>query len=103
MIISIRCTEPRTGPPELTCTEVATGKTVWAEGGFGSGGLVAAGKTVVLFDQGTLTLFEASPERFEPRFQQTILEGKCWTAPVFANGCFLVRNATGTVACLRLP
>lgn len=90
-------------PTELTCTEVATGKTVWAEEGFGSGGLVAAGRTVVLFDLGVLTLFEASPEGFEPRFRQKLLDGKCWTAPVIANGRIYVRNAAGEIACVSLP
>ena len=90
-------------PTELTCTEVATGKTVWAEEGFGSGGLVAAGNVVVLFDLGVLTLFEASPEGFQPLLRQEVLEGKCWTAPVIAHGRIYVRNAVGQVACVTLP
>ena len=63
---------------------------------------MAAGETIVLFDQGTLTLFDASPEGFEPRLQQKILEGKCWTAPVLANGRIYVRNAAGALACVGL-
>lgn len=90
-------------PTELTCTDAMTGESVWAEEGFGSGGLVAVGSTVVLFDLGTLTLFEATPRGFEPQLQQKVLEGKCWTAPVVANGRIFVRNASGAVACLLLP
>ncbi|MEM1294408.1 MAG: PQQ-binding-like beta-propeller repeat protein [Verrucomicrobiota bacterium] len=89
-------------PTELTCTDFETGETVWSEGGFGSGGLMAAGETILLFDQGTLTLFDPSPEGFSPRLQQKVLEGKCWTAPVLANGKIYVRNAGGDLACLEL-
>lgn len=89
-------------PTELTCTDLATGKTVWAEEGFGSGGLVAAGKDVIVFDLGTLTIFEASPEGFSPKLQQKVLEGKCWTAPIVAHGRIFVRNAEGDVAALAV-
>jgi outer membrane protein assembly factor BamB len=89
-------------PTELTCTNFATGETAWAEEGFGSGGLMAAGDVIVLFDQGTLSLFRASPEGFVPRLQQKILDGKCWTVPVLANGRIYVRNAEGDVASVSL-
>lgn len=89
-------------PTELTCTDFNTGETVWFEGGFGSGGLMAAGQTIILFDQGTLTLFDASPEGFKPRLRQKILDGKCWTAPVLANGQIYVRNAEGDLACVAV-
>lgn len=87
-------------PTELMCLDAATGKIVWTEPGFGSGGLMAAGKTVVVFDQGQLTLFDADPAGYRPRHHQAILEGKCWTAPTFANGHFYVRNAEGDLACV---
>jgi len=87
-------------PTELMCVEFATGEIVWREGQFGSGGLMAAGNTVVLFDLGTLTLFEASPEGFRPRHRQEILEGKCWTSPVLANGRIYCCNAEGELACV---
>lgn len=89
-------------PTELTCTDFETGKTVWAEEGFGSGGLMAAGETILLFDQGTLTLFDASSEGYRPRLQQKILEGKCWTAPTLANGRIYCRNAEGQLACVAI-
>ena len=53
-------------PIELMCTDFRTGAIVWSEPGFGSGGLMAAGKTVILSDQGILTLFEATAERDRP-------------------------------------
>lgn len=89
-------------PTELTCTDIATGETVWAEEGFGSGGLVAAGEVVIVFDNGMLTLFRASPEKYDPIHQQKILEGKCWTSPVLSNGRVYCRTAEGELAAVVL-
>ena len=89
-------------PTELICTDAATGKTVWAEEGFGSGGLVAAGNHVIVFDLGKLTVFPATPEGFHPVLQQPVLEGKCWTAPVIANGQIYCRNAEGRIAAVKV-
>lgn len=99
-IYSIHGTTHR--PTELTCTNATTGETVWSEEGFGSGGLVAAKDHVIVFDLGKLTIFKASPEGFEPALQQKILEGKCWTSPVFANGKIYCRNAIGDVAAVSV-
>lgn len=90
-------------PTELMCLEAATGKIVWTVPGFGSGGVMAAGKTVILFDNGLLTLFDADPKGYKARHQQKILEGKCWTSPVIANGRIYCRNAVGDLACVELP
>jgi len=99
-IYSIHGTTHR--PTELLCTELKTGKTIWSEEGYGSGGLMAAGNDVIVFDKGTLTIFEASPEAFKLRLRQTLMKGKCWTSPVLANGRIYCRNATGTLTCLSL-
>lgn len=90
-------------PTELTCTDVETGETVWSEEGFGSGGLIAAEDHIVVFDLGKLTIFPADPAGFRPVHQQKILEGKCWTAPVLADGVIYCRNAEGGVAAVSLP
>lgn len=87
-------------PTELMCLEAVTGKIVWSVPGFGSGGVMAAGKTVIVFDQGKLILFDADPAGYKPRHEQKILEGKCWTAPVLANGRIYCRNAAGDLACV---
>lgn len=89
-------------PTELICTSLDTGEIIWAEEGYGSGGLVAAGKTVIVFDNGMLTLFEASPEGFKLLHRQTILEGKCWTSPVISHGRIYCRNAVGDLACIKV-
>ena len=99
-IYSIHGTTHR--PTELVCTELKTGKMVWSQEGYGSGGLVAAGNDVIVFDKGTLTIFEASPEEFKLRLRQTVMKGKCWTSPVLADQRIYCRNATGTLICLSL-
>lgn len=89
-------------PTELMCTDVETGKIIWQEEGFGSGGLKAAGDTVIVFDNGLLTLFRATPEKYELTHQQKILDGKCWTSPVFSHGRIYCRNAAGDLAAVRV-
>jgi len=89
-------------PTELVCTELKTGKTVWSDEGYGSGGLITAGNDVIVFDKGTLTIFKASPEKFILRLRQQVMKGKCWTSPVIANKRIYCRNATGTLTCLNL-
>jgi len=89
-------------PTELICTDVETGETSWSEEGFGSGGLKAAGEIVIVFDLGKLTLFRATPEGFTPLLQQQVLEGKCWTSPVFSNGRIYCRNAAGDLAVVEV-
>lgn len=90
-------------PTELVCTNAATGETVWSEDGFGSGGLIAAGDHIILCDQGVLTIFKASEDSYQPVLQQKVLDGKCWTSPVLANGRIFCRNASGDVVALSLP
>ncbi|MDF1755005.1 MAG: PQQ-like beta-propeller repeat protein [Verrucomicrobiales bacterium] len=87
-------------PTELVCTDLKTGDTVWSKEGYGSGGVVAADDIVIVFDQGELLLFKASPEKFESLHRQKVLEGKCWTAPAIANGKIYCRNAAGDLACV---
>ena len=89
-------------PTELVCTELQTGKTLWSEEQYGSGGLIAARNDVIVFDKGTLTIFEASPEKFKLRLRQKVMKGKCWTSPVIANNRIYCSNATGTLTCLTL-
>lgn len=89
-------------PTELICTDATTGETVWSVEGFGSGGLIAAGEHVLVFDLGKLTIFRASPQGFTPALEQVVLEGKCWTTPIISNGFIYCRNAAGDIAALRL-
>lgn len=89
-------------PTELICTDLKTGRTVWAEEDFGNGAVTAAGNTVILFDDGKLILFRASSDGYEPIHEQKLVEGKCWTVPVLANGQIYCRTAEGDLVVVKL-
>lgn len=99
-IYSIHGTTHR--PTELVCTDLKTGETVWAEEDFRNGAITAAGETAILFDDGELILFRATPEGYKPLLTQKLLEGKCWTVPVLANGQIYCRTAEGDLVAVKL-
>ncbi|HEX7899878.1 MAG TPA: PQQ-binding-like beta-propeller repeat protein [Planctomycetota bacterium] len=87
----------------LKCVELRTGKQVWAQDGLGCGTLSAAGgDLLVLSEKGELILTPATPSGFAPKARAEVVEGKCWTPPVLANGRLYVRTAAGDVVCLEL-
>lgn len=89
--------------PALKCVEFATGREKWSQGGLGAAGVSAAdGKLLVLSEGGELIVAPASPDGFKPKARAKVLEGKCWTAPVLANGRIYCRNGAGDVVCLDL-
>lgn len=89
-------------PTELVCLDWKTGELRWKEPGFGSGALMASDKRLVVFDKGLLTICRATPKGFQAEMQSQILEGKCWSAPVLANGRIYCRNAEGDLVCVDL-
>lgn len=89
-------------PSELVCLDWGTGEVRWKEPGFGSGALMASAKRLIIFDKGKLTICPATPKGFQTEMQAQILEGKCWSAPVLANGRIYCRNADGDLACVDM-
>lgn len=88
---------------DLKCLEFATGDEKWAEAGFGTGGVIIVdGKLIALNHTGELTIGPASPSGFKPAARAKVLEGKCWTAPVLANGIVYCRNSEGEIAAVDL-
>ena len=86
---------------ELKCLELETGRVKWTERSVGKGSLMAAdGRLIVLSDKGELLVAPADPAGFKPVARAQILGGKCWSAPVLANGRIHARNAAGDVVCL---
>jgi outer membrane protein assembly factor BamB len=84
--------------PPLKCVAIADGKEQWSEPGAAVGALMAAdGKLIVMGDRGELLIAPASPKGFQPTARAQVLGGKCWTAPVLANGFIYCRNAKGDV------
>ena len=82
----------------LKCLDFATGDEKWTQPGFGSGGVIIAdGKLIALGGGGELMVAPATPESFKPTARAQVLGGKCWTAPVLANGFIYCRNSRGDV------
>jgi outer membrane protein assembly factor BamB len=85
----------------VNCLEFATGALKWSEKVTGTGALMAAdGKLIIQGAKGELIIAEASPEKFKPLVRAQVMGGKCWTAPVLANGRIYCRNSAGELICL---
>lgn len=92
-----------TSRAKLLCVDIETGNQVWAQLDFGTGGLVVSdGKMIALSAKGDLIIAPVSTEGFKPIAQAHILDGKCWTAPVLANGLVYCRNSAGDLAAVDL-
>jgi outer membrane protein assembly factor BamB len=73
----------------------------WAHEGLGAGSVtLAGGKLLALSDKGKLMIAPASPGGYVELAAAQILEGKCWTVPVLANGRIYARNADGELVCI---
>ncbi|MBN1506126.1 MAG: PQQ-like beta-propeller repeat protein [Sedimentisphaerales bacterium] len=85
----------------VTCLDFQTGEVKWSGPNVGVGSLMLAdGKLIVLSDAGRLTIVEAVPDGYKELASAQILEGKCWTVPVLANGRIHARNAVGDLVCV---
>ena len=82
------------------CLSVATGEPAWASRGLGKGSLLAADGNllIVLSDQGTVLLVEATPAAYTELARFQAMEGKAWTAPSLANGRLYLRDHDEIVA-----
>ncbi len=83
------------GRGPLQCVEIATGKELWSQPGFGTGGatiLVGGTHVLVQGDKGPLVLVEAKPEGYKEVARAQPLGGKCWTMPVVSGGRIFARN-----------
>jgi len=86
----------------LKCLDFLTGEVRWTETGVGHGTVSAVrDQLVVLSEEGTLLLAEASPNGFEPDFSQRVLGPKVWTVPVVSDGVIYCRNAAGSLVAVR--
>jgi outer membrane protein assembly factor BamB len=79
--------------------DVATGKTRWAQRGFGKGTVLLAGDLLlVLSDRGVLALVEASAEAYRELGRVQAMTGKSWTSPALAGGRIVLRDQDEIVA-----
>jgi outer membrane protein assembly factor BamB len=86
---------------QLRCLVFESGEVKWTDKITGKGSLMLAdGKLIVLGEKGELMVADASPDGFKPSARSQVLGGKCWTAPVLANGRIYCRNAAGDIVCV---
>jgi len=87
----------------LKCIDFATGTEKWSEASAGFCSLMAAdGKLIILTAKGELIIAKANPAKFEPISRTPVLSGRCWSAPVLANGRIYARNAARDMVCLSV-
>jgi outer membrane protein assembly factor BamB len=85
----------------LKCLDFQTGAVQWTHEGLGVGSVtLAGGRLIALSDKGKLMIAQASPSAYTELAAAQILEGKCWTVPVLANGRIYARNAGGELVCI---
>ena len=88
-------------PKQIVCMRLANGVVQWRKEGYRCGSLMAVqNHLLVLGEKGKLALGPASPKGFVPIAEAQILQGRCWTVPVFSNGRIYARNAAGTLVCV---
>ena len=83
-------------PGQLKCTDLETGKVLWAQTGrgFGSGGgtVIAGDHVLVQGDDGRIGLVEANPKAYNLVAEAHPLKGKAWTMAVVSNGKVFART-----------
>ena len=100
----------QSGPAELRCIEVATGRVKWSKAGLlRSSLLYVDGHFVCLGEDGVLRLLKVNPERFEQVAEadlksdggHALLKSPAWAAPILSHGLLYVRG-TDRLVCLEL-
>ena len=88
---------------ELKCINREDGKEQWGDRSLGKGSLMmsADGRMILMSDDGELVVANADPRKFDVLARARVLpKGRCWTAPVLANGRIYARNAAGDFVCV---
>lgn len=84
----------------LKCVEVATGKIIWEQAGFGAGNVIRVNDQIVaLTDFGEVVIVEATPTAYKELARAKAITGKCWSTPALSDGRLYVRS-TKEGACL---
>ena len=77
----------------LRCVEFKTGHVKWDKAGLGKGSvLIADGHLIVLGEDGTLVLAEATAKEYVEKARWKAMDGTCWSVPVLASGKLYLRN-----------
>ena len=88
----------------LMCLDQKTGAVKWQERKGGQFGtlMIAGGKLIVLSDSGELVIAEAQPSGYKQLASAKVLNGRCWVAPVLANGHIYAKTNKGQMVCVKL-
>jgi outer membrane protein assembly factor BamB len=90
---------------DLVCMDARTGRVEWREKGhrsFRKGSLLAAGEhLIILGEDGTLCVAEATPAGYRQTASWRVSANKCWTVPALAGGRLYVRDES-QIVCLDL-
>ena len=91
------------GKAPLRCIDIETGKQLWSQPGFGSGGgtILVDNHVLVQSDTGTISLVDASPDGYKEVGHVQPLAKKCWSAAIVANGRIYARSQN-EAACLEV-
>ena len=87
------------GSGPMKCVDIKDGSVKWEREGFGPGQVILVGEQLLaLSDAGELVLIDPQPGAYKEMARAGILDGKCWTTPVLANGRIYARS-TKEAAC----
>jgi outer membrane protein assembly factor BamB len=90
------------GMARLRAFDPRTGRVLWTEEGFGTGGLIVAGdKLLIMRTEGELVLADASPKGFRPLARAKLFETTAQALPALADGLVFVRD-TKVLKCVAV-
>ena len=87
------------GPAFLTCVNIRSGQVAWQERGFAKGQLVRTGENLILLDEdGTLALVEATPAGLRVLAKASILQSASRTPPTLSGSNLYLRDRKSLMA-----
>ena len=90
------------GAARLRAFDPRTGRVLWTEEGFGTGGLILAGdKLLIMRTDGELVLAEASPKEFRPLARAKLFDTTAQALPALSDGLVFVRD-TQVLKCVAV-
>lgn len=92
----------KTVKSKLYSVDFETGDVNWTVPEFGYASMIAVGDTLLIqTEAGELVTANASSDNYQEISRRKLLEGICWTHPVYANNRINVRNEDGRLLCLE--
>ena len=92
----------KTVKSELYAVDFETGGVRWTVPTFGYASMIAVGDTLLIQTEGgELVTAKANPDRYQEISRRKLLEGICWTHPVYANDRIYIRSEEGKLICLE--